>query len=391
MNQSILIIGAGPVGLSLATALVRQGLPVVVFEKGEAIAKEIRASTFHPATMEKMDEWGVIDAVLERGFRVDHLQFWDRFERRVVGDFDYANIAADTRFPFRLQCPQHVYAETLLEKLQDHPLVTMLFQHEFIASRETENAIEATFQTPDGVRRYEGRLLCGADGANSALRQFLKLGFEGMTYEDRFLLVGTDIDLSSYYPGIAPVSYIFDPEEWVITLQLQGLLRIVFQVKDHQESDVELEDANIRQRVWKFLGEPRDFPILHKSIYRVHQRVADTFRVGRALLLGDAAHINNPASGMGMNSGILDAACLSEKIVEALRLQDDRPLDEYDELRRNYALDKIKHYTKQRYQDMSATDPEDRNARNMQYQKMSQDRRSSREFLLKAAMLEHRV
>ncbi|MCX6130369.1 MAG: FAD-dependent monooxygenase [Proteobacteria bacterium] len=211
------------------------------------------------------------------------------------------------------------------------------------------------------------------------------------TYEDRFLLVGTDLDLSQYYQGIAPVSYIFDPEEWVITLQLNGLLRIVFQVKDGQDADEELSDVNIRARVHRFLGEVRDFPILHKSIYRVHQRVADSFRVGRSLLLGDAAHINNPASGMGMNSGILDAALLSEKIIESIRKDDDSPLDEYSDLRRKFALDKIKHYTKQRYQDLSATDSVTRQSRNQQYQRISKDRLLSRNFLLQAAMLDDRI
>ncbi|MCX6130370.1 MAG: FAD-dependent oxidoreductase [Proteobacteria bacterium] len=102
MQDTILIIGAGPVGLSLAMALSQQGIPVLVFEQGEFIAKEIRASTFHAATMEKMDEWAVIDDVLAAGYRVDRLQFWDRYEKRIVGDFDYTAIASDTKYPFRL-------------------------------------------------------------------------------------------------------------------------------------------------------------------------------------------------------------------------------------------------------------------------------------------------
>jgi 3-(3-hydroxy-phenyl)propionate hydroxylase len=391
LMDEVLIIGAGPVGLSLAVDLTSRGIPVVVFEQDQQIVKEIRASTFHAATMEKMEEWGVLDAVLARGHRVDHLQFWDRRERKIVGDFDYSAIAADTKFPFRLQCPQHVYAETLLERLQREPLATIHFGHEFLSSREGRSGIEAKFETSRGVRSYSGRLLCGADGANSALRRSLGLSFDGMTYEDRFLLIGTDLDLSRYYPGMASVSYIFDPDEWVITLQLNELLRIVFQVADGQDGEVELSDDNIRRRVWKFIGEEIDFPILHKSIYRVHQRVADTFRVGRCLLLGDAAHINNPASGMGMNSGILDAHCLGEKISEYLTYERDEALDGYSTLRRSYALDKIRGYTRQRYQDLSAADVETRQQRNQQYEAISRDPQRARDFLLRAAMLEHRI
>jgi 3-(3-hydroxy-phenyl)propionate hydroxylase len=391
MGSSILIVGAGPVGLSLATALTRRGIPVEVCEQGPGIVKEIRASTFHPATMEKMADWGVIDAVLAKGHRVDHLQFWDRQERKIVGDFAYDAIAGDTAFPFRLQCPQHVYAETLLDKLRDEPLARIHFDHEFVASHEGEDGIRAEFMTPEGPRTLKGLLLCGADGASSALRRSLGLKFEGMTYEDRFLLVGTDLDLARFYPGIAPVAYIFDPEEWVITLQLSGLLRVVFQVKDDQDSEAELDADRIRQRVFRFLGEEVDFPILHKSIYRVHQRVADTFRQGRRLLLGDAAHINNPASGMGMNSGILDAACLADKIAEYLASGQEQALDDYSRQRRDYAVDKIKSYTRQRYQDLSAKDAGERDARNRQYRTISQDPRRTRDFLLRAAMLDHRI
>jgi 3-(3-hydroxy-phenyl)propionate hydroxylase len=162
-------------------------------------------------------------------------------------------------------------------------------------------------------------------------------------------------------------------------------------VKDDQDSEAELDADRIRQRVFRFLGEEVDFPILHKSIYRVHQRVADTFRQGRRLLLGDAAHINNPASGMGMNSGILDAACLAEKIAEYLESGQEEALDAYSRQRRDYAVDKIKSYTKQRYQDLSVKDAKERDARNQQYRTISQDPRRARDFLLRAAMLDHRI
>lgn len=390
-SETILIVGAGPVGLSLATALVAAGQRVEIFEQGHALAPEIRASTFHPATMEKMAAWGVIEAVLEKGYRVDRLQFWDRPERRIVGDFDYGLIAGDTPYPFRLQCPQHVYAETLLQRLADHPLARVHFDHTFVESREDSEGIAARFAVAEGYREVSGRWLCGADGANSAVRRFHKLAFSGMTYEDRFLLVGTDLDLQTYYPGMGPVSYIFDPEEWVITLQLQGLLRIVFQVKEDEDADAQLDPELIRARVWKFLGERCEFPLLHSSIYRVHQRVAETFRVGRTFLLGDAAHINNPASGMGMNSGILDAACLADMMLASLTGGGEEPLHRYNELRRSYAIEKIKLYTKQRYDDMSAVDSAARQARNASYQAISDDATQARAFLLRAAMLDERI
>lgn len=393
MSEPIIIVGAGPVGLSLALALCRRQIPVMVFERAASIVKEVRASTFHPATMEKMRDWGVIDAVLARGQKVEHLQFWDRAEKRIVGDFDYRLIAKDTPYPFRLQCPQHIYAETLLDHLRREPLASIHFEHELVSVDDVPQHphILAHFKTPTGLSSVQGSLVCGADGANSTLRRHLGLGFEGMTYEDMFLLIGTSLDLDRYYPGIAPVSYIFDPEEWVITLKLADIQRIVFQVPEGLSAEAALADSAVRKRLHKFLGEEVDVPILSKSIYRVHQRVADTFRVGRALLLGDAAHINNPASGMGMNSGILDAAMLCDEITRYHQQGDSAALDRYSEARRRYALDKIKSYTKERYADLTTKDSTTRQLRNQRYHDISRDPSAARSFLLKAAMLDERL
>lgn len=391
MERNILIVGAGPVGLSLALALCRQGIAVTVFEKELQLSDEMRASTFHAASMEYMEKWGVLDDVLKQGHKVDHLQFWDRGQKKIVGDFDYQVIADDTKYPFRLQCPQNIYAQTLLNQLRKEPLATIQMGHAFLNCEQNSESVTAKFQTDDGEQSYKGFLLCGADGANSAVRRHLDFSFDGMTYEDRFLLVGTNLDLDKYYPGIASVNYIYDPEEWVIVLKLNQMLRVVFQVHDDQVAEEELDESRIRARMKGFIGEEVDFPILHKSIYRVHQRVADSFRRNRCLLLGDAAHINNPASGMGMNSGILDAACLSLKIIEYMRSGKDIHLDEYSDERRNYALDKIKNYTKERYQDLSAKSNRYREKRNSRMLAMSKSPELSREYLLKASMLDERI
>ena len=390
-EKPILIAGAGPVGLSLALALAKKGIASHVFEKDEKLPDEIRASTFHAATMEKMAKWEVIDEVLEKGHKVHNLQFWDRQTRSIVGDFDYQHIEKDTPFPFRLQCPQHVYAGVLLERLKKEPLVKVHMSHKFLKAEEKDSYITASFQCAKEVKTYQGALLCGADGAKSRVRESLGIGFEGMTYEDRFLLVGTDLDLEKYYPGISSVNYIFDPKEWVIILRLKNLLRIVFQVQKGQSNEQALLDENIKRLVYGFCGEKVLFPILHKSIYSVHQRVAKTFRVGRSLLLGDAAHINNPASGMGMNSGILDADYLAEKIELYGREKDAIHLDAYEEKRRAYALERIKSYTKKRYEDMKAQTPKERESRNLQFQSESRSPIEARKFLLQASMLEHRI
>lgn len=388
-DQSIAIVGAGPVGLSLALALSKKNIPVEVFEKELSLPPEIRASTFHAPTLEKMAQWGVIDQVLEKGNKVRSIQFWDRSQKKVLLNLDYDLIKSDTAYPFRLQCPQNVYAQTLVDHLKSNPLVKMHWGYKFTGLEESEQAVTASFATKDGLHKKTSPLLCAADGSNSAIRQFLKIDFSGMTYIDRFLLIGTQLNLEEYYPNIAPVNYIFDPEEWVIVLNLKNLVRIVFQVPPEQEDAEALAKDNIKNKIWNFVGKKIPFPILHTSIYKVHQRVASQFKKGRCLLLGDAAHINNPASGMGMNSGIMDAALLADKICDYLNTDREDSLLNYEKIRKAYAEDNIKSYTQKRYQDLSTKSQEARQQRNENFARMQNSPELARDYLLKASMLDY--
>jgi 3-(3-hydroxy-phenyl)propionate hydroxylase len=214
-QHPVLIIGAGPVGLSLATALIHHGIQVAVYEALPELSGEIRASTFHPATLEMFAEWGVINAVLSSGQVVDKLTYWERRTKERIAEFDYSVIAADTPFPFRLQCPQSVLTRTLRPLVEQSPLAAIYMSHELVSFQDHGDFVAATFRTSTGSKTVAGSYLCGADGSKSVVRSQLNLGFAGMTYEDRFLLIGTDLDLRPYYPAIGPVNYMYDPEEWV--------------------------------------------------------------------------------------------------------------------------------------------------------------------------------
>ena len=392
MNEkSVLIIGAGPVGLSLAVALINKGIKVEVYEEGATLNKEIRASTFHAKTLEMMDQWGVIDDVLANGNRVEKLQYWDRQQKKLVANFDYSILKDTTKFPFRLQCPQHIYTRTIAPRVEDSPLSTIHYGHKLVRFEEANHGINAWFQTEKGLVKKEGVYLCAADGADSTVRKFLNLDFSGMTYEDRFLLIGTRVDMNKIYPGMGPVNYIFDPEEWVIILNLINLTRIVFQVPQGESNETALSDSSISRRMDRFLEGRVPWEPLSRSIYRVHQRVAETFRVGRALLLGDAAHINNPASGMGMNSGIHDAWDLATSIEQVLTGKGDEVLDQYSERRRSYALESIKTYTAKRFADLGAKDPEAQKKRNSELSNTAQNPQLAKQYLMRASMLDMEV
>lgn len=392
----VLIVGAGPVGLSLALALGRQNVPVVVCEKTAELNEEIRASTLHPPTLELLQQWGVVEGVLAQGYPVGSLMYWERASREWIASFDYAAIASDTPFPYRLQCPQHILTRVLLPHLQQMPHVQVLFEHELTGFEQGETAVSAHFHTPNGRQTLTASYLCAADGANSTVRTQLGLAFEGMTYADRFLLIGTDYDFDALFPDFGPVNYIFDPKEWVIILRLPDLARVVFRLQQEEVAEEAMREEALRQRMWRFIGDEVPFAIKTTQLYRVHQRVAETFRVGRVLLLGDAAHINNPAGGMGMNSGIHDAALLAGALTAVFHPTPTSPapdvlLDDYSRRRRAVALESIRSYTDQNYRDLSASDDSQRQQRNATLRTTAADPQLARAYLLKASMLAERI
>lgn len=390
-NLPVLIIGAGPVGLALATALHRKDIPFQLYEALEELSPEARASTLHPPTLEMLAEWGVLDNVLEHGHRVSSLQYWERSTWERIAEFDYSLIAQDTPYPFRLQCPQSTLTRVLKKQLDADAPGCIHMQHRLDSFKDYGTHVEALFDTAQGKVVKQGAYLCAADGSRSTVRRQLNLSFEGITYADGFLLITCDLDFKSLYPDIGSVIYVFDPDEWVIVMQLPHVTRIVFQLKEHEDEQAVQQPDVIHARIRRFIGRDVAFTIFGTSTYRVHQRVADTFRVGNVLLLGDAAHINNPMGGMGMNSGVHDAHYLAERLAKVLRGADVRLLEEYNEARRAYALNSVRQRTHQNYEDMASNEAIYREQRNQRFREIASDPHKQRLYLLQMSMLDERI
>ncbi|MCA9946161.1 MAG: FAD-dependent monooxygenase, partial [Anaerolineales bacterium] len=265
LQQSVLIVGAGPVGLSLAVALIRQGVSVEVFEALPELSAEIRASTFHPPTLEMFADWGVVENVLAAGQTVDRLTYWERRTRTKIAEFNYSSIASDTPFPFRLQCPQSVLTRTLRPIVEESPLARVHMAHELVAFEDVGTHVETKFETPKGIVMVQGAYLCGTDGSKSVVRKQSGLTFEGKTYADRFLLIGTDLNLKPFFPEIGPVNYMYDPEEWVIILHLPDVVRIVFRLREDEVAAEAMAETAVRQRISRFLETESDYNIKHVS------------------------------------------------------------------------------------------------------------------------------
>src|SRR5882762_11856259 len=334
MKDRVLIAGAGPVGMVAAANLVRHGVPVTVLEALPDLSEESRASTFHPPTLDMLDRLGVAHALIAQGLVAPQFQYRTRPDG-LIAQFDFAAIADATTHPFRLQCEQSKLTRILLERLRGNENFEIVFSSAVGGVTQTADRIDVTMMRNGRAETQRGRYLIGADGARSETRGALGIEFEGFTWPERFLVVSTPFDFHSVIKGLVCVNYVADPQRWHFFLQIPGLWRIMFPIAADESDELALSADFAQSLMGQLVPGVDRYDIAHTTLYRVHQRVAKTFRKGRAFLIGDAAHINNPLGGMGMNGGIHDAINLTERLAEVWRgAKPDSELDRFDLQRR---------------------------------------------------------
>jgi 2-polyprenyl-6-methoxyphenol hydroxylase-like FAD-dependent oxidoreductase len=383
-DTTVLIAGAGPVGLALALALGRRGVDVQVLERGEGPGTASRASTFHPPSLEFLAELGVVDEVIRQGLRAPTYQLRDR-QRGVVAEYDLSVLADETRFPFRVQLEQSKLCLLLAAELAGLPNVTLRYGAEVVDVESRPDEVVARLADGD---RCTGAWLVGADGAHSAVRRSVGIEHEGFTYGERFLVVSTTADLREDLPDLASVNYVTDPDEWLVLLETPDHWRVLFPLGADEDAEAaRLPDA-VQARLQSVAVRDEPYPVLQTSQYEIHQRVAATFRSGRVLLAGDAAHLNNPLGGLGMNSGLLDAWSLARRLGAVL--VDGAPeteLDRYAALRREVALEVVDRQTRASKERLEERDPEARARHHAEQAAIAGDPERSRAHLRQTTLL----
>src|SRR5215831_7526835 len=341
VEERVLIAGAGPVGLTAAANLVRGGIPVTVLEAGPDLSEESRASTFHPPTLDMLDRLGAAAPLIAQGLKAPAFQYRSK-QHGVLAQFEFAAIADVTGHPYRVQAEQSKLTRILYEQLRDHPEFELQF----------DSAVEGVTQHPAGVEvainrngsreTRSGRWLIGADGARSDVRRTLAIEFDGFTWPERFLVVSTPFDFRTVIPDLVAVSYVTDPKRWHFLLQIPGLCRVMFPVASEESDELALRPEFAQSLMATVVPGVTNYEIAHVTLYKVHQRVAKIFQQGRVFLAGDAAHINNPLGGMGMNGGIHDAVNLTSRLIEVWRgTKGESELERYDRQRRQVTLEYI--------------------------------------------------
>ena len=388
MQDRILIVGAGPVGLVTATALVTEGIPVVIFEAEKDIPEDLRASTFHPPTLDFLHRYGITASIIEQGRICPLWQFRDRQEG-VVATFDLAALKDETGFPYRVQCEQWKLTRLLRKRLAATPGVEIVFGAKAIDVGQDQDRVRLTVQQADGGKEaVEGRYLVGADGARSAIRKAVGVAFEGFTMPEAFLSISTPFPYHEVIPELADIAYISDPDEWVTLLRTPTLWRVLFPTHPDETEAEMMAPERIEQRLQSLLPSATPYEVVHKTSYRVHERVVAKYVHGRVILAGDAAHLNNPLGGMGMNGGIHDAINLAGKLIEVWRGRDPSYLDLYERQRRKVALETVQTQALRNKQILSERDPEKREAFYRELRKTADNPKTAFEYLMRSSMIQ---
>jgi len=389
MDRSrVLVVGAGPVGLAAATYLASAGIPVTVVEASADLPDDLRASTFHPPTLDMLDRFGVTEKLIPLGLICPLWQFRDRDEG-VVATFDLSLLAGETGHPYRLQCEQWKLARVLRDDLARSSEAEVLYGLQAVGVRQDDDSVVLTVKEPDGHQRELcGSYLIGADGARSVVRRAIGVAFEGQTIPEIFLSISTPRAFDEGIPDLAPIAYISDPEEWVVLLRTPSLWRVLLPTDPTQtEAEMRAADA-VEERLQSVLPLPRRYDVVHTTAYRVHERVADRYVAGRVFLAGDAAHVNNPLGGMGMNGGIHDAMNLAEKLCAVWNGAPRALMGRYERQRRKVALETVQAQTLRNRQMMNERDPAARRAFQDELRRTVADTDRHRAYVRRTSMLQ---
>jgi 3-(3-hydroxy-phenyl)propionate hydroxylase len=393
-SDRVIVVGAGPVGLCLSLALAQADVRVCLLEQladDNFLEQVPRAGTNHPATLELFARIGLYDKLEPRGIIAPLFHYWDRHESKLIAEFDHVHLKDDTRFPYVLQCERIKIVEEALKLAKAHPNIELRLATTFSAFEQDADGVTATVINPAGEREtIGGRYIVSGEGARSIIRKDLGIEFEGFTYPDRTLNIEVAYDFRTH--GYTERNYISDPDEWSNLFHWKGppdRWRVHFPTAPDEDETALMRSEALQARLQKFLPTGREFEIVNSNLYVVHQRVARKFRVGRAILAGDSAHVNSPIGAMGMNSGVHDAFNLADKLIKIFRKEaSDDTLDRYARQRRHVALQHTQAETIRNKRVLAEKDPAVRRKNHDQLRRTAEDPKLARAFLLRTSLIE---
>ncbi|MCB9674762.1 MAG: FAD-dependent monooxygenase [Alphaproteobacteria bacterium] len=382
----VVVVGAGPVGLTLALGLVRRGVPVRVIEQRRRLPRDLRATTLQPPTLGMLAALGVLEAVEARGLQVQRIQLWDWEHHELLASLPFAHIADQTSHPYRVHCAQHELCDVLYEAVETAAPGTVRLDSACTGFVERGDGIEVHVQDGDDTEVLSASWLCGCDGARSTVRQ--KLGVDLRTYAgpDVFLTCETGLEVDDALERaagvrIGPASFLFTHRGWALFMRLPTSVRWLF-LADGGGPDAMTQQA--LEALTHALVPHGEVELRNRALYPVRQQLVDRWRVGRAVLLGDAAHSTFPVAGTGMNSGMHDAFALSGALP-------DGAIDAWEASRAAVIRQRVHAQAGTALSAVQAGGWLSRIARASNARRLAADPAAAREHLLRASMLDDRA
>lgn len=387
-DTEIAIVGGGPVGFTAALLLARAGITVTLLEQDAAISRDLRASTFHPPTLDMLDSVGLGAQVVAEGIPCPHWQIrlHPTGERAV---FDLGILSKDTKHPYRLQCEQWKLSQAISDAAAAERNVDVVFSAKATGLRQDEHGVVVDYTASGEPRQLRAKFLIGADGARSTIREALSLPFEGETYPETTLLATTSVQFNEHLEGLSNVSYCWKAGGNFALLRVPGRWRVSIYPREDLPIDDQLTEEAIEASLQEIVARPERYDIIEKRPYRVHQRIVPRYGEGRVWLAGDAAHLNSPTGGMGLNGGIHDAFELSAALIEVIvKGADIGRVTLYDRRRRPMAREQILAQSDRNRARMRERDDVKRREILAGLQALTRDRNQLYAYMLKTSMIE---
>ena len=397
-DDRVIVAGCGPVGAVVTLALVKQGIPVTLIEQLPDAAEDQRAATIHPPTVKMLVDLGLEREMFSTaptgGMEAPLFQFRDRATNKLVAVFDISLLKGEVPYPYVVQWEQYKLVHAALPHIRASGIGEVRFSTKLTGLKQNADRVIATVTNADGEsEELRGKYLIGTDGGSSTVRRLAEIAFEGFTWPERFIKIGTSFDFGQADRGLCTRNYFSDPGEWINLFKVKGkgppgIWRGVFPVPEHESDEEALSGAGLQRRLQGIHGKSGDYEIPYYALYAVHQRVASTFNKGGVLLAGDCAHVNNPIGGMGLNGGIQDAANLCDKLARIILNDETKQLlDLYDRQRRAVAIEFVQEQSIANKKRLEAAEPEQRRRNLDELRATAADPGRARAFLLRTSMI----
>ena len=374
-EPQVIIAGAGPVGLVTALGLAQKGISVLVLEKNSIeVPPQWRGSTIHPPTLAIFDELGLADEIIAGAIKVEVLQYRD-LEIEEVVNFGYDCLDGQVKFPFRLQFEQYKVLKLLRTAASSNSKIEIKYNTLIESVTQDSDGVSVQVTNNGATHILRADWLVGADGSHSAVRKALGIELDGFTYPYPTTVVATPFKFEDHFAGLAPVTYWSGPTGRLSMIRTPDIWRIAM-TTPLEGVDISSDDrGSISEPTQDFIVaidlllsrlpgvSLADLELKQYEVYRSHQRIAREFSVDRVALAGDAAHLTTTNGGMGLNSGVQDAAALVKALEAAIAQNSSGPISQYAKERKEFCTNFLQPTTTTNHKTVDNPDYEARKSR----------------------------